>query len=810
MAKKLALAIGIEHYPEESGQEPVKYALNDLEAVCRYFVSAGFKVTELKDEQADINGIFTHLENFFDSVQPADTVVIFYAGHGQYSDYGGFLVPHSYKKNRPVNESNCISFSSINDRLKRKKPGKFLMLLDTCYSGHAATQIDTRKGRTDVRNTANLIDTEQLLAHEMSRFTEAGDRDGARAVLTSCRSGELSWHDDEFRHGVFTHFLLRGFAGGAGLVQGADGKPGVNLAAVLPWVQEQVREFSLERDRKQHPRLKSKIETSFILPLRKNENQKKSANNIVVPPELTKEMKQAKICLESGHIEKAQGLVKKILDRDPLNWEATVLEQDIAIRKAREEEKSKREKKQIFDTWLERGSGFLKAGQLDKAEQCFGQAQQTAPFDNRVKGFLEQLEAMKKSHGDTTLAKLKSLFNKVDTLKKEKNFFQLLHHYDLIESIYPGNLRVPKERKSALIQYFYARAATFITEENNRIQKELGDRKEWHRKLETLKDDYEFVGMGRELKEVTEKLETLQAEINNLEGQILSSLPEKKAHRLNHNSIKRFCNSIARQTKGADPYLKESLVLLTKGKSSSAAKNSLDKKIIDPLTGAEFVYLPPGSFMMGSPEGEKGRENYEDLHKVTLSQPFYMQTTQVTQALWKKIMRKNPSVFKGDDLPVENVSWDMTQEFISKLNKQSKDHTYSLPTEAQWEYACRAGSTSRYSFGDDDKELEKYAWYDENSGDTTHPVGELVPNAWGLYDMHGNVWEWCSDGAAAYPSGPVTDPKGDDGADFRVFRGGSWGITARYCRSAYRFRYVPGYWYYYLGLRLVLLFSGQK
>jgi len=219
--------------------------------------------------------------------------------------------------------------------------------------------------------------------------------------------------------------------------------------------------------------------------------------------------------------------------------------------------------------------------------------------------------------------------------------------------------------------------------------------------------------------------------------------------------------------------------------------------------GMKFVLIPDGSFMMGSPPHEINRADDENLHIVTISKPFYMQSTQVTQGQWEEVMGNNPSFFRncGDNCPVENVSWDDAQEFIRKLNQVKGTDKYRLPTVAEWEYACRAGSTTRYYFGDDEAELGEYAWYHNNSDGKTHPVGQKKPNAWGLYDMHGNVWEWCQDWYGEY-SGSVTDPKGPISGEYRVLRGGSWIHGERGMRSAYRLRLRPDGRFSFIGFRL--------
>jgi len=195
----------------------------------------------------------------------------------------------------------------------------------------------------------------------------------------------------------------------------------------------------------------------------------------------------------------------------------------------------------------------------------------------------------------------------------------------------------------------------------------------------------------------------------------------------------------------------------------------------------DLVLIRPGTFTMGSDEGGDERA-----HQVTLTKPFYLGKYEVTQEQWQQVMGGNPSVFKGAKNPVENVSWDDCQEFMGKLRKKVPGEAFRLPTEAEWEYACRAGTTGEYA-GD----LDAMAWYDSNSGGKTHPVGGKKPNAWGLYDMHGNVWEWCADGYGDYPNGAATDPNGPNTGSIRVLRGGSWFHVGALCRSALRRWFTP-------------------
>ncbi|MCB2225185.1 MAG: formylglycine-generating enzyme family protein [Desulfarculaceae bacterium] len=245
---------------------------------------------------------------------------------------------------------------------------------------------------------------------------------------------------------------------------------------------------------------------------------------------------------------------------------------------------------------------------------------------------------------------------------------------------------------------------------------------------------------------------------------------------------------------------------------------SLPKEVSNDL-GMEFVLIPPGSFMMGSPDSEVGHQHREEEHKVTLTQPFYMQTTEVTLKQWHEVMGSRWFTAKrpgGPNSPVVQVSWFQTQQFIYKLNHMGKA-TYRLPTEAEWEYAARAGSKGPYPWGDgincnlamyanNSRKTSECQTYYEKRGlkpDAPAPVKSFPPNSWGLYDMNGNVWEWVADWLAPYPKGPVSDPLGPVNGEWRVRRGGSWFGGPLVLRSANRNFAHPASKYGTLGFRLV-------
>jgi formylglycine-generating enzyme required for sulfatase activity len=223
-------------------------------------------------------------------------------------------------------------------------------------------------------------------------------------------------------------------------------------------------------------------------------------------------------------------------------------------------------------------------------------------------------------------------------------------------------------------------------------------------------------------------------------------------------------------------------------------------------TGMELILVPADEFEIGSPSEEKDRFDYEcSAHKVMIKNSFYMGKYPVSQKQWKKIMGKNPSHFKGEDRPVEMVSWNEVQKFVKKLNEKEGTDKYRLPSEAEWEYACRAGSKTKYYFGNEGSKLNEYAWYAENSGSQTHPIGQKKPNSWSLYDMHGNVWEWVQDKwHENYKNSPADGSAWEDeNCSYRVSRGGSWFCDAELCRSTSRFKRDPEKHISNVGFRLL-------
>lgn len=261
------------------------------------------------------------------------------------------------------------------------------------------------------------------------------------------------------------------------------------------------------------------------------------------------------------------------------------------------------------------------------------------------------------------------------------------------------------------------------------------------------------------------------------------------------------------------------LLALCLSRTSDASTERPDFEAVT-FDGIEFVQIPAGSFVMGTTDADRAwlleqkawtrfDECERPAHRVTISQPFLISRCEITQKQWKDVMGKNPSAFKGDDLPVETVSWEDVQQFIRKLNERSSAK-YRLPTEAEWEYCSRAESTNQFGLGRQYEVLSNrgigcYAWYRPVAENRTHPVGTKKPNAWGLHDTHGSVWEWCQDWYSPdyYSRSPEIDPVNNEPAAERVFRGGSWFLDWPNLRTSYRSGNLPDFRSPYVGVRLV-------
>ena len=254
---------------------------------------------------------------------------------------------------------------------------------------------------------------------------------------------------------------------------------------------------------------------------------------------------------------------------------------------------------------------------------------------------------------------------------------------------------------------------------------------------------------------------------------------------------------------------------LTLAQPEPAAEPKQEIVVVDLGGGVtmEFVLIPAGSFTMGSDKSPL--KNEKPAHAMTIERAFYLGKFEVTQEQWAAVMGETPSIHKGPLYPesprhpVENVSWSYSKVFLAKLAEKVAGYEFRLPTEAEWEYACRAGTAGDYHFGDDAAALDDYAWFSANSNGQTHPVGRKRPNAWGLHDMHGNVWEWCEDVLAPYPAVAIRPPDTSRLLP-RVLRGGAFNNIPKNVRAAFRHELLPDDSFRYYGLRIVAVRNSAR
>ena len=327
-------------------------------------------------------------------------------------------------------------------------------------------------------------------------------------------------------------------------------------------------------------------------------------------------------------------------------------------------------------------------------------------------------------------------------------------------------------------------------EKEERIQKE---REEQERQVREEVEQKKREEKAKKRKETQEKLQKQRAEEERTRSERLRR-QEQESKEQEHIARPQRILILALVVIGV---LAAGYWIMNPAQDSSTTTNSI---------GMEFVLIPAGEFKMGSPSSEEGRCDEEGpVHKVTIDKAYYMGKHEVIQKQWREVMGSNPSESKGNNNPVESVSWNDAQDFVKKLNEKEGTNKYRLPSEAEWEYAARAGTTTRYSFGDDESNLADYAWYGYNSGREIHPVGQKLPNSWGLYDMHGNVWEWVQDDwHSSYESAPTDgSAREDDGAIRWALRGGGFYSDPWGCRSAARAGPDPGSRSGNLGFRLL-------
>ena len=317
--------------------------------------------------------------------------------------------------------------------------------------------------------------------------------------------------------------------------------------------------------------------------------------------------------------------------------------------------------------------------------------------------------------------------------------------------------------------------------------------------LDTLQQgvDERLTALQDQLEPAIAGQQTEARRLGQLEEQVFSAMTRQQAATQRLTELAGQVESVTQELRAA----REEIAALAAAAPTAAVTHAAPSKTWTNTLDMAFVLIPAGSFEMGS---EKGDADEQPVRSVTIDKPFYIGQFEVTQAQWFAMMESDPSQFTDDpNRPVEGVSWHDAQAFITKLNATEPGTTYRLPTEAEWEYAARAGSATAFAFGDDAAQLDAYAWYVDNADNTTHPTGEKQPNAWGAHAMHGGVWEWVQNRYGLYPSESAAAPTGPPPGNRRVIRGGSWLSPAEDCRAASRSHAHPAFRGAHVGFRVV-------
>jgi len=503
----------------------------------------------------------------------------------------------------------------------------------------------------------------------------------------------------------------------------------------------------------------------------------------------------------------------------------------------------------------EKAARFGLASQFEELQNLLRQVQIREETLFKIEGIKEQVKELEGAVAAVDkLEQIKNLYSQRDTLNKQiatlneqATGFNLESQLEKLQTrleqvqILKQEIRIKIERFYKQIEELERSAAKIDNQEQ--LEGLYRQRDNLNSQVAALNEQATQVGLGPQLVELQDRLKKFNIQLANKEKELIAAqkgrlfvetIPEDATVRILNikpqfsQGMELDPDSYHLEVAAAGYETQRRWVDLAAGheepfrfeltKIEIAGPISPQKAITNSI-GMKFVRIQAGSFIMGSrlsPEevarrygGEAKYYNDEQPpHPVKITKPFYLQTTEVSQGQWKKVMGNNPSSFNncGVDCPVETVSWNDALEFISKLNQMEGTNKYRLPTEAEWEYACRAGTTTAFSFGDEVDQIGAYAWYKDNSELQTHSVGQKSPNPWGLYDMHGNVLEWCQDWYGYYSSSQITDPKGFAEGEERVLRGGSWNHNAWLSRSAHRRRGDPNKQYATGGFRVAMDF----
>ena len=764
--KKQALLIGINEYQILPG---LKYARQDAEAVAdslkQNYCFSDNEVMVLTDAKP---GLFKPTSRFIiqdhlDKLanQELDLFIFGFWGHGLFRNGKRYLCPLDVMANRA--EYQGLPFDELQELLAKIHAKNTCLILDCCQTIHDRGEVETltASDKESMENAARDI--------VFRRKQQIPDFQSNVAILNSCKEGQSAYEWDARQHGLFTAHLLD-----------AMKKRSNSVMQIASYISSNIEKTALELGKEQTPFYK--LEGDIVLPVETKTTPLATGDvfisyrhcnaDLVAPVE--EELKRRGISY--------------FIDRVGVNYSmdySTVIARAIKACKV------------LLVMWTKEANDSPDMLQEIVTAKQF--KKKVLPYKL---GMFDVAEHDALCYQLSSLSRCDAIAPTPDSVAELVNRIQLL--LDPSAPIPPKPAPVSQPPKNDESDPF----AAFIEEEKRKKQKQIQDL------LSEAIDSYK----NQEFSKAISALDVvLKLEPNSEKAKELKSLCQLRLdfQKVEEERRRQEVEEAERKRREAEQRAEEQRRAESERKRLEEAKKlsipgtkAGERKTVT-VNGVEFVFrwCPAGTFMMGSPKSEEGHADREKQHKVTLTKGFWMMETQVTQKQWKAVMGNNPSNFKGDDLPVEMVSWNDCQEFCKKC--VSLGLLVQLPTEAQWEYACRAGSTTAYFWGNALNGDKANCDGNYPCGTTTKgtylkkttPVGGYAANPWGLYDMHGNVWEWCQDWYGDYPSGSVTDPTGPSTGSLRVFRGGSWYGYARGCRSAGRGNSVPDYRSNGLGFR---------
>ena len=752
-----ALIIGISNYRDPNIRK-LNYTRADAEGINKILSDpkkVGLnpeKIKILLDENATLFNIKNAITDWLYKNADKDSyVLIYFAGHGgleedklgtEADNWAKYLLPFDTVKDNLY--ASALSNREFHDLLRSIKSRKLVIFMDSCYSGG----VSGGKARdVDVKITDDP-------------YKKLAEGEG-RLVIAASQPNQQSFENDGLGHGVFTYHLIEALSGAADFDQ--DGV--VTAMEVYQYLSENVpKTVKRLEGREQVPLVRAELKTDFVV----------AVNNERICEIDCEKIKKDKLDRLWEFYN------KKELSPEQYELACKVVE-SICEDLSEDELKVLKLVNDLLDNKIKNISRFR--SDLDR---FIGKETQTGIIKSEA-GKVTEYKRKKQEEIDAEQENKKRLQLKTERLQKEEEDRKAKEDEDRKKREVERRLRKQKKEEELAKREKEEQLLLRQKEEEGRNKREREER-EMKTQEEVIIKEKEQQAMPKDvyIPSLRKQPEERQ-QIDREGGEKISEEGEKPSNN------KFFAIVLV-------------LGLLVLG--YWAFPQASDQKTINNSIGMDLVLMPAGKFDMGTPSDEGDTYYHIDgpVHRVKILNAFYMGKYEVTQKQWRDVMVNDPSSFKGDNLPVENVSWNDVQDFIKKLNEKEGTNKYRLPTEAEWEYAARAGTMTQYSFGDDESKLGEYAWYTANSGSTTHAVGEKKPNPWGLYDMYGNIWEWVQDSWHDYYIGAPTDGSawvnGSDSS--RVIRGGSWDDRVYTCLSATREGWDdPGTRQDNLGFRLV-------